>query len=259
VVLLSNIQRAGLVYAGKRYQATYAARLDESGRMTALAAHSWAGWLALQGEAGIEAAALLAMRSSARAVIGLLGPWAAVSRVRDALGRPAAQQLKDVLFGLQLAELQVPALLQQSDVRVRTSTPDEAREVLAPWGVEYEIEVMNAERGPELEQRVRERLVAAATDGLVWLLEVGGRMVSMSAINGVAHGIVQVGGVYTPPRWRGRGYARAVVAGLLLNARAVGASRSILFTGATDLAAQRAYRALGYVEVGDYGVLIFDG
>jgi predicted GNAT family acetyltransferase len=68
---------------------------------------------------------------------------------------------------------------------------------------------------------------------------------------------VQVGGVWTPPARRGRGYARAAVAGSLLDARARGVTRGVLFTAQENRPAQRAYEALGFQVVGDYGLLGF--
>jgi len=257
VVLLSNVTKAGLVDRGKRRQATYAGHFEASGGMTALAAHSWTGWLALDGSAGLEAAALLALRSSGRAVLGLLGPPTAVRRVQKALDRGAVRESSDLLFALDLAALQVPALLTQGHGRARVATEAEARDVLATWRVEYEVEVLSAARGPELELRASEGTIALALERRLWLLEVEGAIVSMSSIGADADGIVQIGTVYTPPAFRGRGYARSVVAGSLVDARAQGATRSTLFTGVADLAAQRAYRALGYREVGDYGFVFF--
>jgi predicted GNAT family acetyltransferase len=66
---------------------------------------------------------------------------------------------------------------------------------------------------------------------------------------------VQVGGVFTPQALRGRGYARAVVAGSLLEARGAGAARAILFTPRPDAVA--AYRAVGFEQIGRYAVVLF--
>ena len=64
-----------------------------------------------------------------------------------------------------------------------------------------------------------------------------------------------MGGVWTPPERRGRGYARAVVAASLLDARAEGVERAVLFT--ENPVARRAYEALGFRRVGEYGLVIF--
>jgi len=63
-----------------------------------------------------------------------------------------------------------------------------------------------------------------------------------------------VGGVWTPKALRGRGYARCAVAGSLLLARAEGARRAILFTNTGQAA--RAYEALGFTRIGEYGLLV---
>jgi predicted GNAT family acetyltransferase len=65
--------------------------------------------------------------------------------------------------------------------------------------------------------------------------------------------------VYTPPELRSRGYGRAVVAASLLDARAEGAERTILFTPVENIPAQRAYEALGYRHIGDYRLLLLRG
>jgi len=67
---------------------------------------------------------------------------------------------------------------------------------------------------------------------------------------------VQIGGVYTPPAERSRGYAHCVIAQSLLDARDAGVSQAILFTGEENYAAQKAYIALGFQHVGDYRLLI---
>jgi predicted GNAT family acetyltransferase len=73
--------------------------------------------------------------------------------------------------------------------------------------------------------------------------------------NGRLPDAVQIGGVFTPPDLRARGFARAVVAGALLAARAEGVTRSILFTGRDNAFARRAYQSLGYGIVGNYGIV----
>jgi len=65
---------------------------------------------------------------------------------------------------------------------------------------------------------------------------------------------VQLGGIYTPPALRGRGFARCAVAASLLAARERGASRAVLFTGNPN--AVRTYEALGFARVGDYSIVL---
>lgn len=256
VILLSNLERAGIVYEGKRYQATYVGRFDTSGALTALAAHSWNGWLTLQGDAGIEQTAALALESSGRPLGGLIGPGQLVSRVQQASGRAAVHESREILFSVELSALQVPALLERDDVEVGPPSAD-LLELLTSWRVEYVVEALSATRSPQVEERARENVVAGRDEGTLWILKVGGEVVSMTSTTAAGAGAVQIGGVYTPPSLRGRGYARCVVAGCLLAQRARGARLSTLFTGVENPDAQRVYRSLGYREIGDYGLVVF--
>jgi predicted GNAT family acetyltransferase len=66
-----------------------------------------------------------------------------------------------------------------------------------------------------------------------------------------------VGGVWTPPELRGQGFARAVVAGQLMILAREGVRRGVLFTGEDNITAQRAYRALGFAELGPWGTTFY--
>ena len=99
-------------------------------------------------------------------------------------------------------------------------------------------------------------LMDGVARGEIWLLEEAGRPVSTTGFNATLDEAVQVGGVWTPPRLRGRGYARAAVAASLLEARSAGVRRSVLFTGPENLPAQKAYEALGFRQVGSYRLVL---
>jgi predicted GNAT family acetyltransferase len=142
-------------------------------------------------------------------------------------------------------------------ITARAPTDDEITGVLLDWRVAYAIEILGAEPSPGLRAASRELMTRMGPLG--WVLCHEGRPVSFSTFNAAARGVVQVGGVFTPPFARGRGYARGVVAHSLLHARASGNHRSILFTGRTNVAAQRTYEALGYRVIGDFGLLLFAG
>jgi predicted GNAT family acetyltransferase len=90
----------------------------------------------------------------------------------------------------------------------------------------------------------------------MWVLEHNHKPVACTAFNSTTKEAVQIGGVWTPLELRGRGYARCAVAASLLDARAEGARQAILFTGINNVAAQKAYLALGFEHVGDYRILL---
>ncbi len=256
----SNIERAGLEYRGEALQATYVARFDRDGRMTAVAGHAWNGNVMVQGDAGLEDAAQRAVQLAGREVKGLIGPWSLACRARRALGletRKAAHEVPEVLYTLELGDLKVPALLSQPEIELRVPTEAEAGGVMTAWRVEYMVESLGAQRRPELETSARDMMQGWREAGRCWVLTQGGQLVAMTGFNATARGAVQVGGVYTPPELRSRGYARAAVAGSLLLARKSGATRSVLFTPQDNLPARKAYAALGYQEAGRFGLILF--
>jgi ribosomal protein S18 acetylase RimI-like enzyme len=257
--LWANLRRGGLADHGQEFQGTYAAAL-EGGRITGVAAHYWNGVLILQAPAAAVRLAHAAAAVTGRSIIGLVGPWTQVDKVRTGLDldRTVRTSSREALFALPLADLIVPAALAAGRVACRRAGPRDL-DLVTSWCVASEVELYGAQDTPHLraeEARGAEALVAR---GDAFLLEAGGRIVSICTHGARVLDVVQIGGVWTPPELRGRGYARAVVAGALLAARAADARRAVLFTGEGNIPAQQAYRALGFERVGDYGVMRFAG
>jgi GNAT superfamily N-acetyltransferase len=259
MILRSNLRAAGLRDQGETLEATWAGAFDGDA-LVGVAAHAWNENLVLQAPCELAELVRHAVRASGRPLRGILGAWQQVTAARAALGHdaaPARFTSHDDLFALDLAHLVVPDALARGSVRIRVAT-DADRALLARWRSAYRIELLghpaddpdvDASSAAEIEPLLR-------ADGC-FLLECAGEPVAFSAFNARLPDCVQVGGVFTPPALRGRGHARAVVAGSLRLARERGASRSILFTGKDNQFARRAYLALGYRIVGDYGLIFF--
>jgi RimJ/RimL family protein N-acetyltransferase len=122
--------------------------------------------------------------------------------------------------------------------------------VLAEWFKGFALDTRTAGSETQAKREGKSRAADAIGNPDVMLLIHDGAPVAMAGINARLPEIVQIGGVYTPPALRGRGYARRAVAGLL-KAQS-GIDRSILF--AADTAAARAYEAIGYRLIGSYRV-----
>jgi ribosomal protein S18 acetylase RimI-like enzyme len=257
--LIGNVERAGLEYHGQPYQGTYVAHRAD-GVITAVAGHAWNGVMMLQGDLGLEQAARRALELSGRPLNGLVGPLDIARRARLALGaseRPTAADEPENLYALTLAELVVPPLLSRAGIELRRPTAAELDGVLTEFRINYHVEALGAEAGPALAQQAREEVRGLARDERAWLLLDHGRPVAFTGFNTRTRGVAQVGGVWTPPELRGRGYARAAVAGSLLAERAAGTTRSVLFTGRANSAAIRAYRALGFETIGEFALVLF--
>src|SRR5439155_1541421 len=134
--------------------------------------------------------------------------------------------------------------------------PLQATYVAALDGGRIAGEALGASDGPHLHQASTDEVRLQHERGTDWLLLAGAAPVSYSVFNAMLPDIVQIGGVWTPPEFRGRGYARSVVAGSLLAARKQGVARAVLFADPANEAARRAYLFLGFRIVGDYGLVL---
>ncbi len=254
----NNTRRGGLVDGGAVYQGTYVAAF-EGDAIVALAAHCWNGNVLLEAPRELAAIAREAVRASGRAVSGIVGPRDQVVAARSALGLDDASAYMDSaedLFALDLARLRVPEPLAQGAVTCRLPRDAEVR-MLAAWRRDYRTQHLHEPDDAALATKCREEIERHHRQQHHFVLEREGEVVAYAAYNAETPTCVQIGGVWTPPDLRGRGFARAAVAGALLAARERGVPRSVLFTETDNHFAKSAYRALGYERIGDYGLLMF--
>jgi ribosomal protein S18 acetylase RimI-like enzyme len=257
--LRANAAAFGLRDHGERLQGSYVAALDEHGEVTGVAAHYRNNVLVVQAPGAAAILARRAAEESVRPVGGLVGPAAQVIEARAALGfetRRASLDSEEVLYALDLDELQVPASLGEYDCRAPASEAE--RERASEWRAAYTIEALGRSSDDDLDAQSRDEIDRLVARGDLWLLvRRGGAVVSMTAASARLPDMVTIGGVYTPPALRGRGYGRAAVAGQLVDLRRTGVRRAVLFTPRDNQPARRAYEALGFRVVGDYGLILF--
>ena len=254
--LRRNLATVGLVDRGKRYHGTWAGAFED-GRLVGVAAHTQFTSLLVQAPTHVAAVTREAARASGRPVGGFIGPWAQAVAAREALGfaeAPTRVESHEGLYALPLDALVVPPLLASGRGRCRRSRAQDL-DLLTGWRAGYRVETNGEDDGPELHTSSRKDVEVGLAEQTGWVLEVDGAPVAYQQFNATMPDVVQVGGVWTPTPLRGRGYARAVVAGALLGARAEGARRSVLFTGESNVPAQRAYAALGFTRVGDWALI----
>lgn len=255
--LRSNLAQAGIDFAGEVLQAEYWGGRAADGRLCAVVAHAWNDSLLLDAREHCSALITALRPRLTRPVRGLVGPWQEVVCARRILGLESAATTLDShedLMALRLEDLVVPGPLAQGQVRCRASRAQDLP-LLVDWRVAYSLEVLGSRPGPRLQEGCRTGVARTHAAGSLWVLEADDGLVAMTAFNGRLPDCVQIGGVYTPKPLRSRGYARAAVAGSLLQAREEGALRALLFT--ESAAAYKAYAALGFVRVGDYGIVMF--
>jgi uncharacterized protein len=256
--LIGNLRAAGLRDRGEPYQGTYAAAY-ERGQMVAVVAHYWNNALVLQAPVHARPLCEAAARASGRPVRGFIGPAAQVEQAMAALGvvaEDAQLDERETLYALSLDQLQVPEPLEAGRVLGRRAGMADV-ELVTEWRVAFSLESLGDEDSPRLWDRVRGSVRRGVLERRIWLLEeASGQPVSTSGFNAAIREAVQIGGVWTPPELRGRGFARAVVAASVLAARAEGVGRAVLFTGLENVPAQRAYAALGFQPLGDFRLVL---
>ncbi|MCU0909225.1 MAG: N-acetyltransferase [Rhodobacteraceae bacterium] len=187
-------------------------------------------------------------------VEGAVGPADQVRPLLAALGIDRAPRRSDTdqpAFALDLSGLVVPD--GPGDLH-----PLAAEDLpwLTDWRAAYAAEVQGAS-GPAARMRAGAEVRAWIAAGSHRGLRVAGQPVAICGFNARLPGIVQVGGVFTPPPLRGRGHARRAVALHLAEARTGGVVQAVLFA-ASDPAA-RAYVAIGFRRTGTVAVVLFDG
>ncbi|MGB3715703.1 MAG: GNAT family N-acetyltransferase, partial [Candidatus Promineifilaceae bacterium] len=161
----------------------------------------------------------------------------------------------DGLYSLSLDALVVPEQLRTGQLIGRRLKAEDL-DLLTAWSVAYSVELLGSDEDQDLWDESRESMEEKLRTGDSWVLEEYGEVVANTSFNAAVREAVQIGGVYTSPELRGRGYGRAVVAASLLDACSEGVETAVLFTGDANKPARKAYAALGFRRIGDYRLSI---
>lgn len=215
--------------------------------------HNWQGAVFLQAPEHAVALANAVVKASERTLFAVLGPFSQVEEVHRGLGEHPDGISKDGLFALNIGEMIGPDL--GTAASVCRSAGREDLGLLFDWRFLYEMESTGLPDTESTREFARDAIVGHVDRGDAFILEVDGQPVSCCTRNARAAEAIQIGGVWTPPELRNRRYGRAVVAGLCRQAALDGATRAVLFTD--NPAAQRSYEALGFRQIGEYGIAIY--
>ena len=123
---------------------------------------------------------------------------------------------------------------------------------LIPWADAFYREINEPISDP------KENLKRAIAEKRLFLWCDAGQVVSMAAWAGPTPNGVRVNFVYTPPQFRGRGYACNCVAALTELLLESGRKCVFLFTDMSNPTSNRIYQRIGYRYLGDQQKIMFD-
>lgn len=131
--------------------------------------------------------------------------------------------------------------------------PREAdRPILRNWYRQFTGEALGDETDEEaVEDFVSRYLETDAVDHGLFLWEVNDTPVSMAVYSGPTPNGCRVGGVYTPPEHRRRGYASACTAAITRHILDSGRRFAFLFTDLSNPTSNHIYQQIGYEPVCD--------
>jgi len=165
-------------------------------------------------------------------------------------------------LGLDMGCFRLDAVQPPAPVAGRLRAAEQRdRDLLVEWYHAFHAEAVPFRAGSDPAPYVDGRL---AEGGLLWLWEdtpgatqgqgtqgQGTRPVTLVGSMPPAAGVIRIAPVYTPPAYRGRGYASAAVAAVCQRALDRGARALTLNTDLTNGTSNRIYQRVGFRRVGD--------
>jgi uncharacterized protein len=257
--LLSNLALFGPRRGDEPNSGNYRCAVEE-GNVVAVFSLTRSGNLLVQaaGRADLAAQILEACSGEPIDITGVVGDWPTAEALwalvcADPRFEPNVS-IKDVLFSLSLTDAATSSHSPESSPAARALTVEDFDQ-WAPLNAAYLTELnlplplSLEERRKEFESRTRAQRWWGAFDA--------DRLVAIAALNAVYANLGQVGGVYSPPGDRRKGFARAVMDRLISDSLTEHHfERLVLFTGEDNIGARRLYESLGFQAGGSFALFL---
>lgn len=252
--LLSNLAVFGPRSGEHPNSGTYRCAVED-GRIVAVFSLTRRGNLLVQaaGRADLAEAIVQACEADAVEVTGVIGDWLTAQAAwrlvcEDAHLQPTQTQ-KDVLFSLSLTD-PAGSILPEGTVRALNATDFGQWE---PLNSAYLLELNLPNQLTALQRQ--DQFESGVHAHRWWRAFEGERLVAIAGLNAEYGRVGQIGGVYSRPEERRRGFARAVMRALMKDVRHR-FERLVLFTGDDNVGAQRLYQSLGFQSGGFFGLFL---
>jgi GNAT superfamily N-acetyltransferase len=229
----------------------YLASVEDADGVTVAAAIRTPPWRLVLAEVDDEAALDLLADDVVAAtpdLPGIVGPAEHVGKLAERLsirlGLEARPTMSERAF--RLTTVRAPRPVTGS---ARLAGPAD-RALVIEWYAAFELEVWGDHVFPVGSDSRIDRALAEEGSRRIWLW-VDPEPVSLTGIGGPTPNGLRVGPVYTPPAFRGRGYASALVAAVSQRALDSGRTFLFLFTDLANPTSNHIYQELGYEPVRD--------
>lgn len=186
-------------------------------------------------------------------ISGLVGEWGFCHLFWEFLkGKKVIQQetfaSKEILYQVDMSKT---SAIPQSNVRLLTA------EDYVQWKP-LRLAYIKEERLPNglNDQQLFQLFLDKCLKKIIWGYFLDDRLVSMADLNAKAFDLGQLGGVYTDPKFRQRGYSKSVLYKILEDIKNIHHIRKlIIFTGEKNMPAQKLYESVGVNKMGHYALL----
>lgn len=181
-------------------------------------------------------------------VIGMVDQVEAFVRIwTERTGGPAQLTMRQRAYRLDAVQPLPPV-----PGHLRAATLDDA-DLVASWQHAFDVEALGTLALPSDSRRTARRIAAGEIH--LWCDGDAHPRAMAGSARATAHGVA-VNAVYTPPEWRGRGYATACVAELSRRLLGSGFDFCVLYTDLGNRTSNSIYTRIGYRPVCDF--LMYD-
>lgn len=242
---------AGLMRHPERFEhAPYLATVKDDGMVVAAALRTPPQNLVLSRIDAPEALPLIIadVYRESPTLPGVLGPAEVSLRFAQAWSRASGRRYHK---GLAERIYQLDAVLPVRGVpgTLRRATQDD-RDLVVDWLLAFAKEALREDNPRAAAERMAEARFAGGADSGLYLWD-DGHPVSLAGYSGPTPNGIRIAPVYTPPEYRGKGYASACVAALSQLLLDGGRTYCFLFTDLSNPTSNHIYQAIGYRPVCD--------
>ncbi len=234
--LYSNLEQAGMEYAGMPYQAEYYGLFIDH-ELVGIVAHCWNNNLLYYfKDRTVDFFESFNFDCLTRGIALIIG----AGRFDSLICRLSVIHRTEHVFSLDLVDEYKNASFEGCSV----AGMDDLDEI-AQMRADFEMESFGTQ--PSLEQ-TKSAVKGPITAGKIFVLKEK-RPVALCQLTAAADGMASIGFVYVAPDHRSKGLSKIIVEYALCKFKAMGFSKAILFT--QNPAAMRVYTKLGFTIVGD--------